>query len=177
MDDMLKGGNQRAGKTDKLLTKVLGHRFTFDGGQADLKLLRSIHAGTYANRKPGDPSFHAYAAALNMANDFASQVLVILDLVPFNNQLADLQDKYMPSYPPMSPVTSAFFAGWMVLDAQDGYSGATLGELFVHYIQHAGEYEYVQKAMAALNDSYCSFYEVMDVGAPGLKLWDIAGKR
>jgi len=74
-------------------------------------------------------------------------------------------------------VTSAFFAGWMVLDAQDAFSGATLGELFVQYLQHAGEYQYVQKAMATLNDSYSSFYEVTDVGAYGLRLWDIAGKR
>ncbi len=49
--------------------------------------------------------------------------------------------------------------------------------MFIHYLQRAADYQFVQKAMAALNDSYCSFYEVMDVGAPGLKLWDIAGKR
>ncbi len=49
--------------------------------------------------------------------------------------------------------------------------------MFIHYLQSAADYQFVQKAMAALNDSYCSFYEVMDVGAPGLKLWDIAGKR
>src|SRR6266566_6678287 len=56
----------------------------------------------------------------------STSVMDILDLVPFNNQLAELQEEYIPSYPQMSPVTSAFFAGWMVLDAQDAYSGETL---------------------------------------------------
>src|SRR5204862_122763 len=124
--DMPKEENKQASVAERLLKKVLARRFTFHGSQADLELLRSIYAGTYANTKPGDPSFHAYAATLNMANDFASQVLDILDLIPFNNQLADLQEEYMPGYPPMSPVTPAFFAGWMVLDARDAFSGMTL---------------------------------------------------
>ena len=96
--------------------------------------MRSVDDGTFATTEPGDPSFHAYAGALNLAGEFASQALDILDLIPSNNQLADIQEEYMPSYPPMSPVTSAFFAGWMVLDARDSFTGATLGELFVPYL-------------------------------------------
>ena len=138
--------------------------------------MRSIHDGTYANTKPGDPSFHAYAAAVNAANEFGSQALDILELIPFNNQLADIQEEYMPSYPPMSPVTSAFFASWMVLDARDPFTGLTLGELLLHYLHHVGKLGHLEKAMAALNDSYCSFYEVKEVDVHGLTLWDIAGK-
>ena len=164
-------------KTEKLLKKVLGRRYTFEGSQADLELLRSIYEGTYANTEPGDPSFHSYAAAVNVANEFASQALDILELIPFNNQLADIQEEHMPSYPPMSPVTSAFFAYWMVLDARDSFTGVTLGELFVHYLQHVGKFDYLRQAMVALNDSLCSFYEVTDVDVHGVKLWDIAGKR
>jgi hypothetical protein len=94
-----------------------------------------------------------------------------------NNLIADIQEEYMPSYPPMSPVTSAFFAGWLVLDARDDSTGMTVGEVFVHYLQHVGTFDYVEKAMVALNDSFCSFYEVRDVGAQGFTLWDIDGKQ
>jgi hypothetical protein len=83
----------------------------------------------------------------------------------------------MPSYPPTSPVTSAFFASWMVLDAQDPFSGTTLGELFTHHLRHVGGFDYLQKAMEPLNHSFCSFYEVTEVGAEGVKLWDIAGRQ
>jgi len=82
----------------------------------------------------------------------------------------------MPSYPPMSPVTSAFYAAWTVLDARDPFTGVTLGELFVRYLQRVSRFDYVQKAMVALNDSCCSFYEVTEVGAHGVTLWDLAGK-
>jgi hypothetical protein len=174
---MAKEKSKRDLKTEKLLKKVLGRQFKFEGSQADLELLHSIYDGTYADTKPGDPSFHAYAAALNVANEFASQALDILDLVPFNNQLADIQEEYMPSYPPMSPVTSALFAAWMVLDARDSFTGMTLGRLFTHHLENAGRFDFLRQAMVALNDSFCSFYEVTDVGAQGVKLWDIAGNR
>ena len=168
---------KRNPRAERLLKEVLRERFTFEESQGDLELLKSIYDGTYANSKPGDPSFHAYAAAVNVANEFAGQVLGFPDSIPFNNQLAELQEEYMPSYPPVSPLTSAFFAGWVVLDARDDSTGMTLGELFVHYLQHLGTFDYVQKAMVSLNNSFCSFYEVTHVDAQGLKLWDIAGKQ
>jgi hypothetical protein len=168
---------RRNRRAERLLKEVLRERFAFEQSEADLELLRSIHDGTYADTKPGDPGFHAYAATLNTASEFAGQALGFPDLIPFNNLIADIQEEYMPSYPPMSPVTSAFFAGWMVLDARDDSTGMTLGEVFVHYLQHVGTFDYVEKAMVALNDSFCSVYEVLDVDAHGLTLWDIAGKQ
>jgi len=174
---MQQGQHKPSSKTVKLLKKVLDHRFTFEKSQADLELLRSIHGGTYANTKPGDSSFHAYVAALNTAIEFTLQAVDILELIPFNNQIFDLQEEYMPSYPPMSPVTKAFWASWMVLDAQDSFTGVTLGGLFAQYLQHTGSFDYLQKAMGPLNDSFCSFYEVTDVNDQGVKLWDIAGRQ
>jgi len=53
----------------------------------------------------------------------------------------------------------------------------TVGEVLVHYLRQTGKFDHVQKAMGALNSSFCSFYEVTDVGAEGLTLWDIAGKQ
>lgn len=164
-------------KAESLLKEIFRRRFTFHESQGDLELLKSRDQGTYANTKPGDPSFHAYAAAINVANEFAGQVLELRDLIQFNNQLCDIQEGYTPGYPPMSPVTSAFFAGWVVLDARDESSGMTLGDLLVHYLHHRGELDCVQRAMAALNPSVCSFYEVTDVHTGGLTLWDIANKR
>ena len=169
--------SRRNRRAERLLREVLRERFAFERSEADLERLRSIYDGTCADAKPGDRSFHAYAAAVNAANEFAGQVLGFPDFIPFNNQLADLQEEYMPSYPPMSPVTLAFFAGWMVLDARDDSTGMTIGEVLVHYLQHMGTFDYLRKALVALNASFCSFYEVTDVDAQGLKLWDIAGKQ
>jgi hypothetical protein len=72
---------------------------------------------------------------------------------------------------------SAFFAGWMVLDARDRSTGTTVGEVLVQYLQHKGILDCVQRAMAPLNDSRCSFYEVMEVHDQRVGLWDIAAKQ
>lgn len=174
---MVKKGMKGALETEKLLKKVLAQRFTFETSRDDLKLLRSIYEGTCANTKPGDPSFHAYAAAVNTTSEFATQALNILELIPFNNQIAGLQEEHMPSYPPMSPVTTAFWASWMVFDAYDSFTGVTLGGLFAQYLQHKGSFDYLRQALIPLNDSFCSFYEVTDVDAHGVTLWDIAGRQ
>jgi hypothetical protein len=164
-------------RSAKLLKKVLTQRFTFDRAQADLELLRAIAEETYVRTKPGDPSFHAYAAAVNVVSEFASQALDLPELVSFNNQLADIQEEYMPSYPPVSPVTSAFFAGWMALDARDSLTGLTLGEVFVHYLEHTNKLDYLRRALVALNESSCSFHEVMDVDGQSTRLREIAGQQ
>jgi hypothetical protein len=109
--------------------------------------------------------------------EFAFRALDVLELVPFNDKLADIQDEYAPSYPPMSPVTSAFFAAWMALDAHDPLTGKTLGELFADYLKARSELEFLQKALSVLNDSHCAFYEVSGVDGDGVRLWDIAGRR
>jgi hypothetical protein len=174
---MTQGKHKPSSKTEKLLKKVLGHQFTFEESQADLELLRSIYEGTCANTKLGDPSFHAYAAAVNTTSEFATQALDILELIPLHNQIADLQEEHMPSYPPMSPVTTAFGASWMVFDAYDCFTGVTLGGLFAQYLQHKRSLDYLRQALIPLKDSFCSFYEVTDVDAHGVTLWDIAGRQ
>ena len=80
-----------------LLRKILGVRFTFQGSQADLELLRSIHDGTYANTKPGNPNFHAYAAAVNTASEL---------VVPQRIGSALIQIEALPANSPPRPWTS-----------------------------------------------------------------------
>lgn len=66
----LPGGEwKRSRKAERLLKEMIRERFTFEDSQADLELLRSISEGTCANIKPGNPSFLAYAAAVNAANE------------------------------------------------------------------------------------------------------------
>lgn len=164
-------------KPEKILKKVVGQQYTFAESRKDLDLLQSIVEGNYANTKPGDPSFHAYAAALNAATEFGAQALDVPELVLFNNLLADLQDEYMPSYPPLSPVTTSLFAAWMVLDAKDVMTGMTLGEMLARHLETQNKLACLQKALASLNASYCAFYEVVGVGCGEVELWDIAEKR
>ena len=163
--------------TDRIAKKVLQRSYDFAECREDIDLARSIHEGTYEDSKPGDPNFHGYAATLNITSTFAVQALDILELIPFNNTLADLQEEFMPSYPPMSPITTSFFQAWMWLDARISPNGPTLGGLFAHYLKRKNTMGYLWKALDALNDSYGAFYEVEAIEENLVQLWDIVGQK
>ncbi len=94
----------------------------------------------------------------------------------FNNKICDKQDEYMPSGPPMSPITKTFFSSWMALDALINEK-FTLGLLFSRYIQEKKVMGYAAKAMDNLNDSFVSLYQVVGGDLKKTILWDIVEKR
>ena len=165
-------------KTDRIAKKVLQRSYDFAECREDIDLIRSVHEGTLEDGKKGDPNFHGYAATLNITGVFALQALDILELIPFNNKLADFQDEYMPSYPPMSPITKSYFQAWMLFDARVSPNGPTMGRLFAHYLKKKNTMRYLWKALDGLNDSYGSFYEVEAVAEEDqVQLWDIVDQK
>ena len=164
-------------KANRVRKKVLERRYTFDSCRDDLDLARSVSDGTTPNMKQGDPNFHAYAATLNVAGTFATQALDLLELTAFNNKLADLQESYMPGYPPLSPVTTSLFQAWMILDGTDSATSLSIGQLFADYAATDNSMADLREALDVLNASYCSFYEVTHVGENWIKMWDIPGRK
>lgn len=163
--------------TKQILKQVLKRHFDFSICQEDIELVHAVHEGRLPKDNTGDPSFQTYAAALNIAGEFATQALDIFELIPFNNQVADIQEDYMPSYPPMSPVTSSFFQAWFVLDAQIPQDGSTVGELFQKRLKNANELPLIWKSIGLLNASYGSFYEVVDKEKNQVRLSEICSDR
>ncbi len=49
----------------------------------------------------------------------------------------EAEDTYMPSYPPMSPVTTSHFAMWSLFDVQFGQSRETIGTCFLRIAELA----------------------------------------
>ena len=80
------------------------------------------------------PDSRYYSAVLNICSEFSEQVLSgISAMDSFNNRVVDMREEYMPSGPPMSPVTTSFFGTWMTLDAPVN-DALTLGGLYLRYI-------------------------------------------
>lgn len=93
-----------------------------------------------------------------------------------HNQVCDKQDEYMPSGPPMSPITKTFFRSWMTFDALIN-DKLTLGLLFSRYIQEKKVMGYAVQAMNNLNDSFVSLYQVVGGDLKKTILWDLIEKR
>lgn len=59
-----------------------------------------------------DPVHAVYAYAQNKISVLAEQLGGLPELSRLVNAVADAQDEYMPSYPPMSPLTTSYFTCW-----------------------------------------------------------------
>ena len=83
-------------------------------------------------RSGGDPVFALYASAAQLLS-FCCQVLLGMpELQRFSERLVDLEDDYMPGYPPMSPITDSFYAMWTLCDLRITSGTETLAELFIN---------------------------------------------
>jgi hypothetical protein len=55
-----------------------------------------------------------------LISTLAEQLSTIKEARQFARIVAAAEDTYMPSYPPMSPVTTSHFAMWSLFDVQFG---------------------------------------------------------
>lgn len=161
-----------------IVSKALNGTYSFPKSKPDMELLRQLTKGEAdkTNMK-GSSDFHRYTAAFNICTEFGEQLLDKIELLgPFNNRIADKQEEYMPSSPPMSSVTTSFFTTWMALDAPIN-DELTIGLLYLRYIREKKVMLYAENAMENLNDSFPSFYQVTGGDLERTILWDMVGKR
>jgi len=77
-----------------------------------------------------DPAFALYVSVQQMVALFAEVLLQMPELQAFRKRLEKLDDDYMPSYPPMSPITGSYFAMWTQCDLRVGEGGETTAGIF-----------------------------------------------
>lgn len=59
-----------------------------------------------------DPSHQTYVFMQNILSYFVEEVSVWDEFEEYYDCLEEIEDMYMPSYPPMSPLTSSYFTLW-----------------------------------------------------------------
>jgi len=74
-----------------------------------------------------DPVHAAYVAAQNLLSAFAESVSVLDEFEPYYEIAAAAQEEYMPSGPPMSPLTASYFTTWAFFDCAFGRDDETIG--------------------------------------------------
>ena len=74
-----------------------------------------------------DPQHIQYIAAQNFASLFAESVNELDEFDDYSRTVAVAEDEYMPSSPPMSPITQSFFWTWALFDLQFGPDRETVG--------------------------------------------------
>lgn len=73
------------------------------------------------------PAHGLYVYAQNQTSVMAEQLTLLPETDRLRRLLASAEDEYMPSGPPMSPLTSSFFTCWAFFDACVGVGQETIG--------------------------------------------------
>src|SRR5437763_7309216 len=78
-------------------------------------------------RSGHDPLHAAYVAAQNFTSFFAEAVSQFPEFDPYCQIVGPAQDAYLPSRPPLSPLTMSYFTTWAFFDVRFGPDGETIG--------------------------------------------------
>lgn len=73
------------------------------------------------------PAHAAYVYAQNQVSVMSEQLTALPEMARFEKLISKAKDEYLPSGPPMSPLTPSFFTCWAFFDACVGLAEETIG--------------------------------------------------
>lgn len=82
-------------------------------------------------------------------------------LRPFKKISMSQNDLYMPSYPPMSPLTDSYYNMWELFDLRFGKDQETLGSIFLELVDELKLHPDIVKLAKVFNESRMGIYEVI----------------
>lgn len=132
------GSDKRYGDVgNPIAAKVIGKmKQAVRGKLIDLKSVVAGHADDaelqkQVATKSGLSGFHpahaAYVYAQNQVSAISEQLAALKEMTPFVDIVSQAEDLYLPSGPPMSPLTTSYFTCWAFFDACTGSAHETIG--------------------------------------------------
>ncbi|MCM8613603.1 MAG: hypothetical protein NFW17_16270 [Candidatus Accumulibacter sp.] len=95
------------------------------------------------------PAHAIYVYAQNQASVLMETITELPALDKLTNLIVDASEEYMPSGPPMSPLTSSYFFYWSCFDAAIGTARETIGDCIA--------------ALARCADAHPDFLTIIDI--------------
>ena len=144
-----------AAQTKAPVIDLAGHRqmkqLLRDAKLDTVGFARRISEGT-------DPCYAVYTHAQALISIMAEQLAATKEARQFARHAAEAEDIYMPSYPPMSPVTASHFAMWSLFDLQFGQSHETIGTCFLRIAELTDLPAGLRATVSALQSSRLGLY-------------------
>lgn len=129
----------------------------FSAGKRHAQALQADIAA--ADRLAGLHPLHAcYAAVQNQVAVMGEQLLALPQLARLSKIRWDAEDTYLPSGPPMSPLTSSYFFYWSTFDAAVGIRKETLGTCLIALLKHLGSDPEFVRLVEIMQDSRMGLY-------------------
>jgi hypothetical protein len=155
-----------ASKTGGLPTKEPKRRpgELLPGGFKDLEtLIKEGH----------DPVHAVYIFIHNLTSKFGEIASSLPEMRAWAEVVAKAEDEYMPSGPPMSPLTGSFFWSWAFYDLRIGKSSDTLAYCQIVANDVIWMNPYQLDAAKRLNDSRMGIYEHIGTKGPHILLREL----
>ena len=106
-----------------------------------------------------DPVHAAYAFVQRISSQFAEVVSQLPEMKKFAKLAGDAEEEYLPSGPPMSPLTFSYFTCWLLYDLRFGNEGETLGQCEIEANDVFGLNADQLDALKKLSESRMGIYE------------------
>ena len=104
------------------------------------------------------PAHAIYVYAQNQTSVMAEQLMMLPEMDRFARLVENAQDEYVPSGPPMSPLTLSFFTCWAFFDACIGLGRETLGTTTMAVGKMFGMHEDLLRVIGLMQDSRMAVY-------------------
>lgn len=108
-----------------------------------------------------DPSHAIYLIAQNLLSYFTEDFSTFIEFSDFYDKVTAIEDEFMPSGPPMSPLTKSYFTFWCFCDLSFGDESETICSIFYDLAEENEFDEMLLKAVKTLNSSYMGLYKHM----------------
>ena len=110
-------------------------------------------------RKGYDPIHAVYIYAQNVTSTFIENTSNLPELKQYEKVAGAAEDEYMPSGPPMSPLTVSYFTTWAFFDLRFGADKETVGTCLLDLADLLGFDPPVVEAIQGLQESRMGIYE------------------
>ena len=104
------------------------------------------------------PAHAAYVYTQNQVSVLAEQITALKELAPFAAIISKAEDLYMPSSPPMSPLTTSYYTCWAFFDACVGAAKETIGTIILEFGTEFGIDAGQLRLIRLMQESRMGFY-------------------
>lgn len=167
-----------------VISKKLASRFR--RAKKQLGVLRRQAAANFASvpkdvksveslvRSGHDPLHAAYVAAQNFTSFFAEAVSQFPEFDPYRQVVGPAEEEYIPSGPPMSPLTLSYFTTWAFFDVRFGPDGETIGTCLLDVADLLEMDPFMAETIRRFQDSRMGFYEWCGAEGGRVRLKELA---
>jgi hypothetical protein len=120
-----------------------------------------------------DPIHAAYVFVHNFATLFAEDVSDCPELKAWTKVVAKAEDEYLPSGPPMSPLTGSYFWTWALYDLRIGKTTDTVAYCLIAINDLIQMNDHHLSALKNLEGSRMGIYEHMGMEGPHILLREL----